>query len=719
MPDVVVSSHINDLLRSQSSSGSRSILGMSLVDNLSSNWQNTYTTVQSYSAGWGSGSGGSVNISSLSSKWELGYSGYVSLTSLSSNWQSAYTTVQAYSAGWGSGSGGSVNLTSKADLSGAQFTGAVTATSLSATGNLTIRGITTLSADVILGKAPIFTTTEVKDLFILNSLGATSELVGGSLVSRAGGGYSIFSSVISQVGTESANYNHNQITQTIEGEPTVFYSYYFPLVNGTLALDSTAVMLSGNQTINGNKRFTEPVSAPTLSATSLSATTIFLGGGHDSFQFRLAKGGGLASYGIINHNALSGNDLVAFGDSACLSAGYSGIASGIIAMGKNSARLAGSSGGEARLIMSFGNSTCRNAAISGGKVVGAIAMGSATMEESGSQNGDVIDAIAIGNSALYKSAIRGYNNSIIAMGTLAGQNLATRGRATDIIAIGRDSVASAAISGNLQNAIHIGDNSGRNLAFKGDVKNSTGIGAFSLYMNPTYTTGSFIDNATAIGLYAGSSMTQGINLSSGYAKNTISIGTESGLGIAADEGYAEEIISIGTVSGYGAGYNNGNAVDIVAIGNSAAAGVGYAGIANDVISIGRYAGYYAGSTNIDTSLSGSAIDIIAIGNAAGFNSGSGGDVRNSIYIGLSSGINQKSSRNTFIGDLTNTNNPSSPTLSGCIAIGYGSAPSARNTIAIGSQSTPLSVVPGGSLTTSLSGLKIMINGRYYTIPLLS
>ena len=560
----------------------------------------------------------------------------------------------------------------------------------------------------------------MKDLFILNSLGATSEPVDGSLVLRGGGGYSIFSSVMSQVGTESANYNHNQITQTIEGEPTVSYSYYFPLVNGTLALDSTAVMLNGNQTINGNKRFTGPVSAPTLSATSLSATSISLGGGHDSFQFRLAKGGGLASYGIINHNALSGNDLVAFGDSACLSAGYSGIASGIIAMGKNSARLAGSSGGEASLIMSFGNSTCRNAAISGGKVVGAIAMGSASMEESGSRNGDVNDVIAIGNSALYKSAIRGYNNSIIAMGTLAGQNLATRGTASDIIAIGRDSVSSAAISGNLQSAIHIGDSSGRNLAIKGDVKNSTGIGAFSLYMEPTYTGGgAFIDNATAIGLYAGSSMTQGISLSSGYAKNTISIGTESGFAIAADEGYAEEIISIGTASGYAAGYNNGNAVDIVAIGHSAAANVGYAGIANDVISIGRYAGYYAGSTNIDTSLSGSAIDIIAIGNAAGFNSGSGGDVRNSIYIGLSSGINQKSSRNTFIGDLTNTNNPSSPTLSGCIAIGYGSAPSARNTIAIGSQSTPLSVVPGGSLTTSLSGLKIMINGRYYTIPLLS
>ena len=647
----------------------------------------------------------------------MGYTGYTGLTSLSGNWQNAYTTVQAYSAGWGSGSGGSVNLTSKADLSGAQFTGAVTATSLSATGNLTIRGITTLSADVILGKAPIFTTTEVRDLFINSSLGASENADPGSLVLRSNGGYSRFSSVISIVGSDSANYNHNKITQTIDGDPTVVYEYYFPQATGTLALDSTAVMLNGNQTITGNKRFTGPVSAPTLSATSLSATSISLGGGHDSFQFRLAKGGGLASYGIINHNALSGIDIVAFGDSSCLSAGYLGRSENIIAMGKNSARLAGANGGEARLIMAFGNNTCDNAAFSGGRVVGAIAMGTAAMKGSGSLRGYVNDVIAIGSAALEEAAIRGTATDITAFGTLAGYRLATSGRADRIISFGRDSINSAAISGNLESGIFIGANSGQNIAIKGDVRECTAIGPNSLYMDNQFS-GAFINNATAIGFNAGSYMTQGVNLSSGYAKNTISIGTESSSYMGAEEGYVEEIISIGSYSAGGAGAF-GKAIDIISIGNNAAYYVGSGGIANDVISIGKYAGYYAGSTNQDTSLSGSAVDVIAIGNSAGFNSGNGGDVRNSIYVGLSSGMNQKSSRNTFIGDITNTNNPSNPNLSGCIAIGYGATPSARNTIAIGSQSTPLSVVPGGSLTTSLSGLKIMINGVYYTIPLLS
>ena len=138
MPDVVVSNHINDLLRSQSSSVSRSILGVSLIDNLSSNWQNTFTTVQSNSADWELGYTGYTGLTSLSanwqnaynsvnnlsSSWSSGYTGYVSLTTLSSNWQNTYTTVQNYSAGWGS--------TSKADLSGAQFTGPVTAPTLSA-----------------------------------------------------------------------------------------------------------------------------------------------------------------------------------------------------------------------------------------------------------------------------------------------------------------------------------------------------------------------------------------------------------------------------------------------------------------------------------------------------------------------------------------------------------------------------------------------------------
>jgi len=120
-----------------------------------------------------------------------------------------------------------------------------------------------------------------------------------------------------------------------------------------------------------------------------------------------------------------------------------------------------------------------------------------------------------------------------------------------------------------------------------------------------------------------------------------------------------------------------------------------------------------------TAAGGVAENVIMIGSSAGSNSGNGFNISESIFIGLSSGVNQRGRRNTFIGSQTNTASTSAASLSGCIAIGHGARPSARNTIAIGSATTPLSVVPGQTFSGSLSGLRIMINGTYYTIPLLA
>jgi hypothetical protein len=114
--------------------------------------------------------------------------------------------------------------------------------------------------------APTFSSGEVRDSFIISSLGASENEDPSSLVLRSSLGYSVFSSVISRVGLDSANYNHNKITQTINGDPTVIYDYYFPQENGTLALDSTAVMLQGNQIVNGVKNFT---SIPTVNNTGI------------------------------------------------------------------------------------------------------------------------------------------------------------------------------------------------------------------------------------------------------------------------------------------------------------------------------------------------------------------------------------------------------------------------------------------------------------------
>lgn len=247
----------------------------------------------------------------------------------------------------------------------------------------------------------------------------------------------------------------------------------------------------------------------------------------------------------------------------------------------------------------------------------------------------------------------------------------------------------------------------------------------------------------------------GYQLGSGSTEvsNSVSFGYrtnyQAGAGPAA---ILEDIISVGTYSGYQAGsYNTSVLQNIIFLGtnagNNAGAGTpptasGTTSTLQDSVFIGNRAGSYAGYSN-DTSRtgyvkdligigtdavmsagrgnlsSGSVDNLIAIGKAAGYQCGYETTSNNNIFIGLSSGYNKQGNRNTFIGDLTNTSPASAVGLSGCIAIGYGATPTARNTIAIGSSSTPLSVIPGSTLSNSISGLKIMINGTYYTIPLLA
>jgi hypothetical protein len=282
-----------------------------------------------------------------------------------------------------------------------------------------------------------------------------------------------------------------------------------------------------------------------------------------------------------------------------------------------------------------------------------------------------------------------------------------------------------------------------------------GIGAYnSSVVNDT-------SDTISIGTNAGSYIGSGQTNSDGSAKHIVSIGSGAGAYIGASTssdligGFSNafDIVAIGQNAGIYAGSSRygggiGNAGNIISIGQNAGSYVGsssdqssVAGNATGIIAIGTDSAYQAGVGGVDNEGSisnsifiglssgytsgvggftnGSVDNMIAIGREAGFQSGYQTTSNNNIYIGLSSGYNKQGSRNTFIGDLTNTSPTTTTSLSGCIAIGYGATPTARNTIAIGSASTPLSVVPGRAITASLSGLRVMINGTYYTIPLLA
>lgn len=298
--------------------------------------------------------------------------------------------------------------------------------------------------------------------------------------------------------------------------------------------------------------------------------------------------------------------------------------------------------------------------------------------------GDVLgtNVIALGEGAMLNGGI-GTSSTLadtIAIGYGAGNSIGQDGgTVNDVIAIGYNSGYQSGLGfGVASDCIFLGDGAG-------------------------YTAGSNIGSVTD--LIAIGTSTAGSAGAAGTITNTIAIGKYAGSSVSVGNGggspSTSEVIMIGTNAGYGIAHGSEDTV----------------GGASNVIAIGNNAGYDAGSTG--TNIQANVSDLIAIGRSAGYRVGYETIAANNIYIGLSSGYNKQGSRNTFVGDLTNTSPTSSINLSGCIAIGYGATPTARNTIAIGSASTPLSVVPGRSTYQQLSALKIMINGTYYTIPLFS
>lgn len=409
------------------------------------------------------------------------------------------------------------------------------------------------------------------------------------------------------------------------------------------------------QTVNGN-----------VSATALTIT----GGTGTGTPYILRKFTGSDSFGINNSD---------FIESAIPSGAY------IITLGKDAGGGIGGTGGISSEIIAIGHEA--------GKNIGA----SNTID-------GVDNIIAIGkNAGSNIGQVNSIISSIVAIGNNAG------------FSIGGESAEPS------QHVVCIGDNAGNSAGYQGRVDNIVAIGQSAL-TNVGYSNG-YGESIIGIGLNAGSDVG-----ADGSATHVTALGNYAGKG-AGNGGVVSNIIAVGVNAGEfsgarsDAGTINGAASDIIAIGNSAGNQAGRGGDEGDTgsitngILIGNQAGYFAGAGG--SFGVGDVNDLIAIGREAGYQSGYGRISNNNIFIGLSSGYNKQGSRNTFIGDLTNTSPTSATNLSGCIAIGYGARPTARNTIAIGSTSTPLSVVPGRSITNSLSGLRIMINGTYYTIPLLA
>jgi hypothetical protein len=277
------------------------------------------------------------------------------------------------------------------------------------------------------------------------------------------------------------------------------------------------------------------------------------------------------------------------------------------------------------------------------------------------------------------------NNLIL--GNNAGNYFGFSGEANVSVIIGKDAGESAGYYGTINSAVMIGDGAG----------NSSG----SYYGT--------INSAVMIGDGAGNSS----GSSGGTTYSSIAVGRNAGAGAAIGGGVFSNSIAIGSFAGYNAAYYLGDVSSSIMIGYNAGYSAGGGARMTDCVLLGTGAGANS------TAAGAVAENVIMIGSSAGSNSGNGFNISESIFIGLSSGVNQRGRRNTFIGSQTNTASTSAASLSGCIAIGHGARPSARNTIAIGSATTPLSVVPGQTFSGSLSGLRIMINGIYYTIPLLA
>ena len=119
--------------------------------------------------------------------------------------------------------------------------------------------------------------------------------------------------------------------------------------------------------------------------------------------------------------------------------------------------------------------------------------------------------------------------------------------------------------------------------------------------------------------------------------------------------------------------------------------------------IGSQAGYQASSASKSQ----------FIGNAAGFGAGSS---PNAVFVGDNAGNGADyASHSIFIGNAAGA---AAVGAYDSIAIGSGAAPDGPNQLVLASAAHPLSVIPGGSLTTSVSGLRIKVNGVMFTLPLI-
>jgi len=173
--------------------------------------------------------------------------------------------------------------------------------------------------------------------------------------------------------------------------------------------------------------------------------------------------------------------------------------------------------------------------------------------------------------------------------------------------------------------------------------------------------------------------------------------------------------------GYNAGNNATSAGDSNFFGHNAGNG---ATLANNSNFIGDNAGNGAANayfSNFVGHNAGNGGSNAYQSNFVGANAGNGTTTgHDNNFVGYSSGVNIVSgSSNIAIGSNAGASTASLSGLSACIILGDSAKATASNQLALGSATSPLSVIPGGSLTTSLSGLKVNINGHIFTIPLLA
>lgn len=448
-------------------------------------------------------------------------------------------------------------------------------------------------------------------------------------------------------------------------------------LSGNFAVKNSDNNFTTGQTINGD----------------LITYNVTLSGGLNPLDFSLKRGwSGQSSFCITDHNTVGGDYTIAFGQNNCGYLGESGSASDVIAIGRDSMFASAMDSGTSADIVAIGRGSGITSSSSGGEVLDLIAIGQNSAYSICNSGGIARNLISIGKYSAANAAINGLAEDVILIGQNSGANDSANsgfgrdGSATSVIGIGYGSCVDLAYAGSASYIISLGDTSGYGMGVNGIVENvivfGTGSGA------EMGAVGGTAIQTISIGLVCGTQMGWG-----GSVSNIINIGSGSG-NYLGREGSVSDVVALGSGASLWLGANGGYAQNIISLGTNSCSNLANGGQTNNIIAIGKDSGSDAGNSAT-------------------------AQVANSIFIGLSSGARQYAPKNTFVGDYTNTTSPENTSLSGCIALGYGAQPSTRNTIAIGSASVPLSVIPGQSLGTSLSGLKIMINGKYYTIPLLA